>query len=75
MGVIGGEIGYQILRRISREGENRYMDGSSFEGRSKLQMLLGPEIWDKIKGRIVIDFGCGHGVEAVELAQWGGPRM
>ncbi len=26
MGMIGGEIGYQILRRISREGENRYMD-------------------------------------------------
>jgi len=71
LGIIGGEIGYRILRRISRDGNTGYMDGSVHKGRSKLETLLGTHIWEQIKGRTVLDFGCGQGSEVVELAQRG----
>ena len=36
-------------------------------GRSKPEILLGRSIWDEIAGRTVLDFGCGPGLEAVEM--------
>ena len=32
-------------------------------------MLLGDALFEEVRGRDVLDFGCGAGVEAVELAQ------
>src|SRR5882724_6642453 len=75
MGIIGGTIGYQILRRISTSGENSLMDGSAYEGVSKLETLLGDGIWDEIAGKVVIDFGCGAGSEAVEMAEGGAKKV
>jgi SAM-dependent methyltransferase len=70
MGMIGGSVGYRLLRAISPD-EPDHMSGSVYAGRSKLQDLLGNGIWDEIKGKIVVDFGCGRGAEAIELAQRG----
>lgn len=70
MGMIGGSVGYRILRAISPD-EPTQMSGSVYAGRSKLQDLLGNGIWDEIKGKVVVDFGCGRGAEAIELAQRG----
>lgn len=58
---------YQALRRIApsepvRASSNAYAD------RSKLIALLGPAIFDRCRDRDVLDFGCGDGLEAVELA-------
>jgi SAM-dependent methyltransferase len=75
MGIIGGTIGYQVLRRISTSGENGLMDGSAYEGVSKLETLLGAGIWDEIAGKVVIDFGCGAGSEAVEMAEGGAKKV
>lgn len=75
MALIGGNLGYQILRRISHDGETGYMDGSAYEGKSKLEVLLGAGIWDEIAGKVVIDFGCKSGVEAIEMAQRGARRV
>jgi len=44
------------------------MDGSAYARKSKLETLLGPDIWDRIQGKTVIDFGCGPGAEAIEMA-------
>jgi SAM-dependent methyltransferase len=38
-------------------------------------MLFGESIWSEIRGKIVADFGCGAGAEAVELAQHGAARV
>jgi|SRR5690606_7315752 len=70
MGFIGGWIAQQVLSRVARRGDGR-MDGSAYAGRSKLEVLLGPEVWERCRGRTVIDFGCGEGHEAVELARHG----
>ena len=49
--------------------------GSFYEGKSKLVVLLGEEILTRIRERIVIDFGCGEGLEALDLAGRGARRV
>lgn len=46
------------------------MDGSAYDGKSKLRVLLGDELLREVAGRSVIEFGCGEGKETVELAQF-----
>ncbi len=75
MGIIGGHLGFKLLKSISQDGVTTWMDGSAYQEKSKLDVLLGPEFIRSIKGRSVIDFGCGTGSEAVELAQRGAGRV
>lgn len=65
---------YRILKRIS-PGAPDSCSGAFYEGKSKLVTLLGDEIIDRIAGKVVIDFGCGEGFEAVEMAQRGAKRV
>jgi SAM-dependent methyltransferase len=64
---------YKILKRIS-PGEPGCCDGSAFSGKSKLS-LMGEGFFNEIAGKTVIDFGCGEGTEAVEMAQRGAGRV
>lgn len=75
MGVVGGEIGYRLLKRIAPAPASGRMDGAAYRERSKLEVLLGGDIWNQIRGRVVIDFGCGTGEDAVEMAQRGALRV
>ena len=75
MGLIGGTLGYRLLRSISQDGETGYCDGSAYQGRSKLEVLFGSRIWKEFEEKVVIDFGCGSGVEAVEIAQHGARKV
>jgi SAM-dependent methyltransferase len=58
---------YRLLKRIAPR-EPTAMSGTSYEGRSKLRVLLGDALVDRLAGQRVLDFGCGVGAEAVELA-------
>ncbi len=73
MGLIGGTFGYQLLKRIATNGGTE--NGSAYENRSKVEALLGEKIWDEIAERVVIDFGCGTGEAAVEMAQRGARKV
>src|SRR5215212_2767127 len=75
MGIIGGSVGYRLLRRISSNGETGYCDGSAYSGVSKRETLLGNRIWEETKDKVVIDFGCGDGEDAVEVAVRGARRV
>ena len=76
MAIIGGRLGYHILRSICKDGRyTGYMDGTAYEHRSKLETLLGPRVWDAIRDKTVVDFGCGEGAEAVEMAKRGAQRV
>jgi SAM-dependent methyltransferase len=44
------------------------MTGSAYANVSKLQVLLGKELLERLRGKDVLDFGCGVGAEAVEIA-------
>ncbi|MGA9771351.1 MAG: class I SAM-dependent methyltransferase [Blastocatellia bacterium] len=75
MGILGGALGYKLLRKISADGETGYCDGSAYRDRSKLEVLFGPAIWRELEGRTVIDFGCGAGAEAIEIAERGAAKV
>ncbi|HJQ70474.1 MAG TPA: class I SAM-dependent methyltransferase [Blastocatellia bacterium] len=75
MGIVGGSIGYKLLRSISSDGETGYLDGSAYNNRSKTQVLFGEGIWDELAGKVVIDFGCGTGAETVEIARRGAAQV
>jgi SAM-dependent methyltransferase len=75
VGFIGGTLGYHILRRLSPGGETGYMDGSAYDGKSKLATLLGDTIWNDIRDKVVIDFGCSSGEQVVDMALHGARRV
>ena len=72
MSLIGGAVGLALLNWASRNGTVERCDiATAYIGRSKLEVLLGPQIWDQTRDKQVLDFGCGPGGEAVEIAQHG----
>lgn len=64
------EIQYRILEWLYSTEPN-CCSGAVYKGRSKLGALLGNDVFEKTSGKTVIDFGCGDGSDAVELAQRG----
>lgn len=75
VGIIGGNLGYRLLRMISPDGSSSRMDGSAYASRSKLEILFGPGFWQVIADKTVIDFGCGSGAEAIEMAARGARQV
>jgi SAM-dependent methyltransferase len=72
MTLIGGAFGIALLNLASRNGAVERCDiATAYIGRSKLEVLLGPRIWDHTRDKDVLDFGCGPGSEAVEIAEHG----
>ena len=74
MALIGGSLGYRLLKLIS-DGSKSRMDGSVYSKSGKLATLLGPTFFERIQGQVVIDFGCGTGAEAVEMAEKGARKV
>jgi SAM-dependent methyltransferase len=72
-GIIGGEIGYQILRAVGKKNVGNV--ATAYAGVSKLDKLLGDQFWKEIKDKTVIDFGCGYGYDAIEIAKRGAKRV
>jgi SAM-dependent methyltransferase len=67
-------IQYRILKKISA-GAPDCCSGSAYEGKSKLAVLMGADFFTRIAGKIIIDFGCGEGTDAVEMAEKGAKRV
>jgi SAM-dependent methyltransferase len=76
MSLIGGRLGTALLNLASRNGAvQRCNVATAYVGRSKLEVLLGPEIWKQTRRKEVLDFGCGPGVEVVEIAERGAAHV
>jgi SAM-dependent methyltransferase len=67
------DLQYRILKRIAPRDPGNH--AGSFQGDFKIQTLLGRELLEHIRGKVVIDFGCGGGIEAVEFARRGARRV
>ena len=67
-------IQYRIIKMISFQ-RTGYWPTSVYEGKSKLAILLGDKFLNRLSGKTIIDFGCGYGLEAVEMAQKGAKRV
>jgi SAM-dependent methyltransferase len=75
-GLIGGRLGYGLLRWITAHTRTeRGCDGRAYRDRSKLEVLFGPRIWAEVEGKVVIDFGCGTGSDAIDIALHGARRV
>jgi 2-polyprenyl-3-methyl-5-hydroxy-6-metoxy-1,4-benzoquinol methylase len=62
---------YSILKKIAPANGAAVVESAPYKGRNKTKILLGEEVLNWLKGKSVIDFGCGEGKESVELAQAG----
>jgi len=74
MPILDGALGYRVLRAIA-PAELNHMNGGAYANRSKVEALLGSSVWQQIKGKTVVDFGCGAGTEAIEIAQRGARQV
>jgi SAM-dependent methyltransferase len=77
-GLIGGTLGVRLLTTINSTGQLAAMpDGvpPAYQNTSKLERLLGRQIWDEVRDKVVVDFGCGEGHEVIELAERGAGRV
>jgi SAM-dependent methyltransferase len=68
------EIQYRILKKLS-PGAPGSCSGGAYQGKSKIAVQLGNDIFTRIAGKVVIDFGCGEGSDAIELAAKGAARV
>jgi SAM-dependent methyltransferase len=68
------KLEYGILRRLWPADPPTMMYAAAYEGKSKLEVLLGEALGD-LRGQTVIDFGCGYGLEAIDLARRGAARV
>ena len=74
MGVLGGELGYRVLSRLQKVCPGNEVT-TAYDGRSKMEVFFGPQIWRELADKTVLDFGCEGGVEAIDMAQHGVPRV
>ncbi|MCU1385820.1 MAG: hypothetical protein JWL71_4517 [Acidobacteria bacterium] len=67
-------IQYRILKGIAPTSPG-VLSGNAYLGKSKLATLMGDQFFPTIAGKVVVDFGCGEGAEAIEMAQHGAQRV
>jgi SAM-dependent methyltransferase len=60
-----------VLLRWAYGDDPDHLSGDAYRSCSKVEALLGRELFHKIPGKTVIDFGCGYGEQAIELARRG----
>lgn len=75
MGIIGGRIGYDLLRLIAPRNKTCMEETGNEESYTKLEQFFGSDFFDLIHGKTVIDFGCGNGDQAVEMARRGAGKV
>lgn len=65
---------YHLLKRIAPR-EPTHMSGAAYQAKGKATVLLGEALMHRVQGKIVIDFGCGDGMEVIEFANEGAARV
>jgi SAM-dependent methyltransferase len=75
MAIIGGDLGVLLLTKLGGRGEHDKLSGASYAGASKIETLLGDDFWASIRDKVVIDFGCGRGQDAIEMARHGARKV
>jgi SAM-dependent methyltransferase len=74
MGFLGGILANAILNRYSWARPGSAIT-TIYDGKSKLEMLFGPSVWEEFASKTVIDFGCEFGNECREIQTHGAKRV
>lgn len=75
MSILGGEIAYQLLKRIAPASRYAANAVDPSEADTKLEQYFGKDFFLSIQDKTVIDFGCGRGGPAVEMAKRGAKQV
>ena len=75
MGLIGGKFGYRLLKAIQAGNKFSSQSVSAAPAATDVVLFFGDDFFDLIKGKTVIDFGCGAGNFSVEMAQNGAAKV
>jgi len=67
-------VQYRLLRLIAPTEPNS-LSPENYVGKSKARVLLGDSLLEELQDKVVIDFGCGTGDEAIDLARNGVARV
>lgn len=74
MGLVGSFFARAYLNaRTWPQNDGRTTE--AYQEKSKLEVLFGQGVWEEFRDKTVLDFGCGDGREAVEIAQHGAARV
>ena len=68
------DLQYRILKRAFPRGPG-FGESTFYIGKSKAEVVLGAGFLKSVAGKTVIDFGCGEGSEAIEIARSGAERV
>jgi hypothetical protein len=63
------DLQYRILKKIA-PGEPAMMDGSTYDGESKIDVYLGRELLEMVRDKTVIDFGWRGSCRSRSGALW-----
>ena len=77
MGFMGGILARWILNAIASPEKSILGSRKSFhesKTRSNLKTRFGDTLTDQCQGKAVLDFGCGFGVQSVDVAKLGASR-
>jgi SAM-dependent methyltransferase len=69
--LIGDAIGYRLLNWISPAVGDPCPAEAERPAPGKLAVHWGAGVWRELEGKTVIDFGCGYGAEAIDMARHG----
>lgn len=72
---IGGDVGYRVLRWLKPGSE--FQNAGEFRASyiPVIKRILGDAGWEGLRGKAILDFGCGVGVGSIEMAQQGARRV
>jgi SAM-dependent methyltransferase len=73
MGIVGGQVGYAILRTVAPRQASSAPE--TVPVANVRQHFFGDDFFERIRGKTVIDFGCGLGELAVAMALEGAGKV
>lgn len=73
--IIGGELGYRTLRWLKPGHKCQGLQQLYPSYVPKVKRIVGDDGWESLRGRTVLDFGCGHGGGCIEMARQGATRV
>ncbi|MCA9473002.1 MAG: class I SAM-dependent methyltransferase [Nitrospirales bacterium] len=72
---IGGELGYRCLRWLKPGTANQDGTDPPFSYIQKVKQIVGQDGWESLRGKTILDFGCGSGDGCIEMAQHGATHV
>jgi SAM-dependent methyltransferase len=75
---LGGAVGYRVLCWLKppvEMKEKHWNPVPEHDSQPRLSRYFGPPLWAAVADKVVIDYGCGTGADAIELARHGARRV